>query len=56
MTIFRLCNFTCRYIDDIVSSHITRFDDYVHRIYPIKHDIPVQASHDGERIAVKVMA
>jgi hypothetical protein len=35
----RSYNFTFRYIDGILSLYNSRFDDFVHRIYPIELEI-----------------
>jgi hypothetical protein len=35
----RSFNFTFRYIDDVLSLNISKFDDFVDRIYPIELEI-----------------
>jgi len=45
----RSFNSTFRYIVDVLSLNISRFDDFVERIYPIEHEI--KATTDTDRPA-----
>jgi hypothetical protein len=38
-TLARLFNFTFRYIDDVLSLHNSKLDDFVDPIYPIEHEL-----------------